>query len=567
MSDHDRTPESGANPSAEAHKSETPAKRTPEHDGHLVGWASDADRLGGPLGFSSPGAEPEAVDDAGAPILFADEGHLLTIAPTGAGKGVGCIIPTLLRYPGPVIVIDPKGENAAVTARQRRALGQEVHVVDPMGVTNEHESYLNPLDHVDTRFEDCTDNAQRLAMLLCPDGTHKELFWQGHARALITAFILHACADYPKGARNIKTVREIAYRAFSEPQAVADEMERSNHPEPRAAAKTLRNTEPRLMTNIMSCVLQPLEVFAGESLDRAMSRSSFDLDRVTRGDPLSIYLVMPPHMLSTHAVAMRLWVGALMGAILDRRRRPARRTLFLLDEAAQLGELNELRQALTLMRGYGLQTWSFWQDASQLTTLYSDADTLINNCRVVQAFGAPNHRAAKAAAELVGIPDAGQVFALKPDEMILLVAHEEPKVVRKPSYLRDPIFAGLADPNPYHDEDGVLPPRRRRTPCADVLRDPDQRELRLEEPSRSERRTAYLRRKVERDAELENMRRGMRPPAFLRREDEKKTHAKRRFAKLLTERAAEVKAQEEAGAKAGAKGGKKKKRKKKKREG
>src|SRR3546814_14619691 len=50
-----------------------------------------------------------------------------------------------------------------------------------------------------------------------------------------------------------------------------------------------------------------------------------------------------------------------------RRARPEASTLFVLDEAAQLGTFNELRQAVTLLRGYGLQTWSFWQDASQLS--------------------------------------------------------------------------------------------------------------------------------------------------------------------------------------------------------
>ncbi|MBN8913493.1 MAG: type IV secretory system conjugative DNA transfer family protein, partial [Rhizobiales bacterium] len=39
------------------------------------------------------------------------EGHLITIAPTGAGKGVSCIIPALLTWRGPAVVVDPRGEN------------------------------------------------------------------------------------------------------------------------------------------------------------------------------------------------------------------------------------------------------------------------------------------------------------------------------------------------------------------------------------------------------------------------------------------------------------------------
>jgi type IV secretion system protein VirD4 len=43
--------------------------------------------------------------------------HLLTMAPTRSGKGVGTIIPNLLLLDRSVICIDPKGENARVTAR------------------------------------------------------------------------------------------------------------------------------------------------------------------------------------------------------------------------------------------------------------------------------------------------------------------------------------------------------------------------------------------------------------------------------------------------------------------
>ncbi|MGB1288308.1 MAG: type IV secretory system conjugative DNA transfer family protein, partial [Aggregatilineales bacterium] len=60
------------------------------------------------------------------PIHYTGDSHLVTIAPTGAGKGRCAIIPNLLRYRGPVVVVDPKGENYAVTARTRREMGQKV---------------------------------------------------------------------------------------------------------------------------------------------------------------------------------------------------------------------------------------------------------------------------------------------------------------------------------------------------------------------------------------------------------------------------------------------------------
>ncbi|BCB77872.1 hypothetical protein Pflav_042820 [Phytohabitans flavus] len=40
---------------------------------------------------------------------YRHDGHLVSFAPTGAGKGVRVIIPNLLHYDGPIITIDPKG--------------------------------------------------------------------------------------------------------------------------------------------------------------------------------------------------------------------------------------------------------------------------------------------------------------------------------------------------------------------------------------------------------------------------------------------------------------------------
>ena len=56
-------------------------------------------------------------------LRYAGPGHLLTIAPTRAGKGVGAILPNLLLADRPVIVIDPKGENYRVAARARNRFG------------------------------------------------------------------------------------------------------------------------------------------------------------------------------------------------------------------------------------------------------------------------------------------------------------------------------------------------------------------------------------------------------------------------------------------------------------
>ena len=101
----------------------------PEITDLLLGWKADDGRA--PMGFSAP-RMAEAPVEGEVPILYGEDRHLLTIAPTGAGKGRGVIIPNLLRFEGSVIVIDPKGETWHVTARRRKEMGQEVRLLDPL---------------------------------------------------------------------------------------------------------------------------------------------------------------------------------------------------------------------------------------------------------------------------------------------------------------------------------------------------------------------------------------------------------------------------------------------------
>ena len=60
--------------------------------------------------------------------------HLLVLGPNGSGKGTRLLIPALLQMSGrSVVVIDPKGELAAVTAAWRRTVG-DVVVLNPFGL-------------------------------------------------------------------------------------------------------------------------------------------------------------------------------------------------------------------------------------------------------------------------------------------------------------------------------------------------------------------------------------------------------------------------------------------------
>src|SRR3546814_880555 len=144
-------------------------------------------RYGGPAGDDTHGSARFATDretrplaqngdglligrdrKSGKPLRYAGPAHLLTIAPTRTGKGVGTIIPNLLDYPGPVVCIDPKGGNARITAHYRARFGP-VHVLDPFGVTGMVGAAFNPLDRIDPAGLDLADDCMTLADALVYD--------------------------------------------------------------------------------------------------------------------------------------------------------------------------------------------------------------------------------------------------------------------------------------------------------------------------------------------------------------------------------------------------------------
>jgi type IV secretion system protein VirD4 len=428
--------------------------------GLLVGWSLELEHAKRPVGFAFGDPDRSPASGYIDPILMEKEGHLITIAPTGAGKGVGCIIPALLRHEGPVIAIDPKGENVAITARRRREMGQQVVVLDPIGVTEQPAAALNPLDLIDPEAATSVDEAAAIATAMI-DYSHddRNRFWYERASHLVTGAILHVVTDLPPGDRHLPMVRTVLGMAAGQSEKFFEALSQSAHPEVRAIARSINVGASETRESVVAVAQDAVDFLRGPLVQDATRRTSFDLRDVTLGAPLSIYIVLPPHMLESHGRLLRLWVTTLVMAITRRRGRAKQSTLFLLDEAAQLGTLPQLRQAITLLRGYGLRTWSFWQDLSQLRLLYpADWQTMVNNCQVLQCFGAFNALAAADVAQLTGFGSPMAVLDLEDQEMILQISGDQPVIARVPNYRFDPPFAGLFDPNPYFDpEQNLLP--------------------------------------------------------------------------------------------------------------
>jgi type IV secretion system protein VirD4 len=420
----------------------------PARGGHgqqlLLGWSSGQesfDLLPGP--GSRQGNDSAVTYDGDAPLL--------TFAPTGAGKGRGVLIPNALLHDGPLVAIDPKGEITACCARQRQRLGQKVAVLDPFHVVTERSSGLNPLDLLDLPGSAADSDAEMLASLLAAGHEFaREPFWNDTANWLVEGLIAHiATTEAPKN-RHLGRVREWLF-ASDLTMSLARLLDTNGVRSRMAAEKFISYLEApdhQTRPSIITTARTYFNALSSESVAATLRASTFSLRDVLEGRPLSIFIVIPPDKLESHKPLLRLWVGTLLTTVMRRPHIPRQRTLFLIDEAAQLGTLPALRTAVTLLRGSGLQVWSFWQDMSQLRQLYpEDWQTMVNNSAVVQAFGVNNHQMAREWSELFGRP-ASELSGMRPEQAIVQVQGQGCHICRRPDYLRDPQFKDLYDPNP-----------------------------------------------------------------------------------------------------------------------
>lgn len=396
----------------------------------------------------------------GSSITSSDESHLITIAPTGAGKGRDCIVPNLLTYEGSMVVLDPKGENYDITHKFREeALGQRVFLLDPFGTTRSNErpsETFNPLDvfdQLDQKSVSPREFGSLIADFVMAGATSlREPFWDEMALTLIaatTSMLLQTSEP--------ATLLDIRGNVFDQ-DFKGKARQRLNAGRGSIDDGTLQDLSMLLSVaggadvtfeGVRSTAARHLAPFGTPSVSQSIASTSFDLSIITDSvTPFTLYVVLSPTRLNVYRGLLRTWIGCLLFLLMNGVTQ--KRLLFIIDEAAQLGPFNPLVTAMTLMRGYGLRTWTFWQDMSQITALYPNlADTLLNNCGVVQIFGPRSHHSAAQVAARVSC-EANDVLRLDHDRQVLFLGSRGAVRSKRVNYLETGPLAERAMANPQY---------------------------------------------------------------------------------------------------------------------
>lgn len=329
-------------------------------------------------------------------IFYNGVRHILTVAPTRSGKGVSHIIPNLLTFMGSVFVIDPKGENALITAKARQSMGQTVHLIDPWDISASNlgmaQARFNPLDWIDITDPDATENAMLLADALVQRDVQGEAFWQEEAKALLQGLILLVAFDEAyNGRRNLGTVRDLLLLTGEKLEELFQYMANSPHHLVASTGSRSLQKEPKLMANVMASAQAETHMLDSARLRECLSASDFAFEGLKK-ELTSLFLILPADRLETFSRFLRLLVQqAITISARNLEDKPDQPVLFILDEMPALGRLSMVEQAYGLMAGFGIQLWGITQDLCQLRRVYGeDYESFIANSGAVAYFGSPD---------------------------------------------------------------------------------------------------------------------------------------------------------------------------------
>ena len=320
-------------------------------------------------------------------VRFDGEGHVMVFAPTGAGKGTGFVQPNLVKYEGSMVVLDPKGENAIVGARRRRAMGQEVIILDPFGATGQKSQTYNPLSALTYAGSDIVGPwIECLAEALIKDEGAREQQWVMGARKFAVFLMWWMVAHEPPEKRNLIRLFELVHGGHDLLGKMAVVMTEGRSPDPEVArlCKALGNwfagrTEREFSYFESICINQLGWVGDFVWKDVLAGPPSPPLQLKTK--PTTAFLSLPFHRLERYQGWLRLMVADLITTLFDTPGRPSEPVLFLLDEAyAGLGRMEFLFSAAATVRGAGARLAFVYQDVLQIGKLYKDSwQSLIAN--------------------------------------------------------------------------------------------------------------------------------------------------------------------------------------------
>jgi type IV secretion system protein VirD4 len=376
--------------------------RAPNSDIHgSAQWASDRElrrrgmmKAGGLVLCQSNKAElvernnEWKVRREGEVVFSNDTRHTMMVAPSGKGKGVNFVIPSLLSWRESVVVYDIKRENWEQTAGWRRQFSYTIRWEPTVYETPR----WNPLLEIERGPREVSEVQNLVEVLADPNGTGEEDHFDAAAKELLVGLILHVLYT-----REEKTLAQV-YGMLNDPNRptaqLFEEMletEHTNdgvHPVVAQSARSAMEKPERELGSVLSSANTYLSLYRDPIVAHATSACDFRVDDVQNRDrPVSLYVVIQPAEQDRLRPLIRLFFQ-MLGNRLTRSLDYRYRALLMIDEFASLGKLGFFERQIGYFRGFGVVAAIVLQSLDQLYDAYGERTSIPDNCQIKVVMGA-----------------------------------------------------------------------------------------------------------------------------------------------------------------------------------
>lgn len=310
---------------------------------------------------------------------YSGEGSLITVAPPGSGKTQSHVLPNLLTWRGPAVVLDVKGEIYEATSGWRAANVGPVYKFSPLDPENSHA--YNPLTGVSSDPDHLWEDSRFVAdMLIVPSTTAKDPFWENKARDVLTAAIASIAYAKPPQDRNMGQILDILHGVGWD-RFIISLQAATEVPTMARSGRSLGEMEAKTRDGVLQSALASLSAWEGARITRATARSDWQPLDLRSGRNPTVYICINPNEIDSYASLLRVVIAqhirALTAKLPERDGSPI---LFILDELPRLRRMPPVEEALEIGRQYGIKLWMFAQSLGQLETAYDNAEGMVGSC-------------------------------------------------------------------------------------------------------------------------------------------------------------------------------------------
>ncbi|MEZ6064032.1 MAG: type IV secretory system conjugative DNA transfer family protein [Planctomycetaceae bacterium] len=334
--------------------------------------------------------------------------HTVVFGASGSGKSSCYSVPLLLDCGDSMVVLDPKGELARMTARHRaQHFGHDIRIIDPFGTTEGcgfPQDRLNPLALFRDDSSRIVDEARRMASALIEStGNETDKFWPKSSAALVTGVLAFLIAEARSEEANLNTLRDI----LTNPSLMEDVLKHMQHSDAcsgllRRLSGQLGQLQGQTRASVYSVANSHIDFLDSLPIAEALADSTFDARQLIHGRQ-TIYLCLPVDRLAELAGLQRVLLSTLINLVFAAGEDRCRRVRFLLDEAATLGAMDSLYAAVQFGRSFGLNLTFLFQSTSQVERCFPASQKDSFHATVASVFcGINDLQTAKEVSDWIG---------------------------------------------------------------------------------------------------------------------------------------------------------------------